>query len=165
MSQFEPVEGVVTSVAPMQSATNDTSACTLMLTVLGQNRESFSVVLAANTYVFNQEPIQRGDIITAFYDTMAPMPLIYPPQYRAVALVKTRVGQSAMLDYFDRNLLSSDGTLKLNPSSSTDIRLQNGQRFLGTLGNQLLLVIYSATTRSIPAQTAPSDVVVFCSVE
>ena len=59
--------------------------------------------------------------------------------------VKTRVGQSAMLDYFDRNLLNSDGTLRLNRSGSTDVRLQNGQRFLGTLGNQLLLVLYGAT--------------------
>ena len=129
MSQFSPVEGVVTSVAPMQTTANDTSACTLMLTVLGSNGETFNVVLASNTFVLDQEPIQRGDIITAFYDTMAPMPLIYPPQYRAVALVKTRVGQSAMLDFFDRNLLNSDGTLRLNRSGSTDIRLQNGQRF------------------------------------
>lgn len=165
MSQFSPVEGVVTSVAPMQTTATDRSACTLMLTVLGRNRETFHVVLASNTYVLDQEPIQRGDIITAFYDTMAPMPLIYPPQYRAVAVVKTRVGQSAMLDYFDRNLLNSDGTLRLNRSGSTDVRLQNGQRFLGTLGNQLLLVVYGATTRSIPAQTTPSQIVVFCSAE
>ena len=165
MSQFSPVEGVVTSVAPMQTTTSDRSACTLMLTVLGRNRETFNVVLASNTYVLDQEPIQRGDIITAFYDTMAPMPLIYPPQYRAVAVVKTRVGQSAMLDYFDRNLLNSDGTLRLNRSGSTDVRLQNGQRFLETLGNQLLLMLYGATTRSIPAQTTPAEIMVFCSAE
>ena len=136
MSQFSPVEGVVTSVAPMQTTANDTSACTLMLTVLGSNGETFNVVLASNTFVLDQEPIQRGDIITAFYDTMAPMPLIYPPQYRAVALVKTRVGQSAMLDFFDRNLLNSDGTLRLNRSGSTDIRLQNGQRPAAACGVQ-----------------------------
>lgn len=165
MSQFEPLEGVVTSVSPMRTTANDVTACTLMLSVLGRNRETFNIVLASNTFVLDQEPIQRGDTITVFYDTMAPMPLIYPPQYRAVAVVKTRVGQFAMLDYFDQNLLNSDGTLQLNRSGSTDIRLQNGQRFLGTLGNQLLLVVYGATTRSIPAQTTPSQVVVFCSVE
>lgn len=165
MSQFSPVEGVVTAVAPMQTTVNDYSACTLMLTVLGRDRETFHMVLASDTYVLNQEPVQRGDIITAFYDTMAPVPLIYPPQYRAVAVVKTRVGQSAMLDFFDQNLLNSDSTLQLNRSGATDIRLQNGQPFLGQLGNQLLLVLYSAATRSIPAQTTPSEVVVFCTTE
>lgn len=163
MSQFSPIEGVVTSVSPMQTTVGDNSACTLMLSLFGNDGQIYNMVLAYDTYVFDQEPIQRGDLITAFYDTMAPAPLIYPPQFRTVAVVKTRVGQFAMLDYFDQNLQNSDRTLILNRSGSTDIRLPNGQRFLGTLGGQLMLVIYGATTRSIPAQTTPSDIVVFCS--
>lgn len=162
MSQYTPIEGIVTSVSPMSTAANDTSACTLMISLFGTDRQTYNIVLAPDSYVLNQEPVRRGDLITVFYDSMAPVPLIYPPQYRAVAVVKTRVGQNAMLDFFDQNLVNSDGTLMLNRSGSTDIRLQNGQRFLGVLGNQILLVIYSITTRSIPAQTTPSLIVVFC---
>lgn len=162
MSQFEPLEGVVTSISPMSMTANDTSACTLRISLIGNDHQTYNLVLAPDAYVLNQEPIRRGDIITAFYDTMAPVPLIYPPQYQAAAVVKTHAGQFAMLDYFDQNLQNSDGTLILNRSSSTDIRLQNGQRFLGILGSQLMLVLYSATTRSIPAQTTPSQIIVFC---
>lgn len=164
MSQFSPIEGVVTSISSIPNTTNDNSACTLMLSLLGSDRQTYNIVLPSESYVLNQEPINRGDTITAFYDTMAPVPLIYPPQYRAVAIANTGSDQYAMLDYFDQNLRNSDGTLILNRSPYTDARLQNGQRFIGTLGNQLMLVMYSTTTRSIPAQTTPSQVIVFCSI-
>ena len=41
---------------------------------------------------------------------------------------------------------------------------ENGQIFTGRLANQLLLVLYTATTRSLPPQTTPDEVVVFCPV-
>ena len=55
-------------------------------------------------------------------------------------------------------------SLVLNLSPATNIRTQNGQIFTGRLANQLLLVLYTATTRSLPPQTTPDEVVVFCPV-
>lgn len=163
MSQFSPVEGIVTSISTMQTTVNDRSACTLIFTVQTNDREIVNLVVDPATFVLNQQTLQRGDPIIAFFDNMAPVPLIFPPQYRAVAIVPNHSGQYATMDFFNRSLSNSDDTLRLIRSGSTDIRLQNGQRYLGTLGNQILLVLYSSTTRSLPAQTTPSQIIVFCS--
>lgn len=161
MSQFIPIEGTITAITPFQTTVNDRSACSLLFTLQNQ-RETFRMVVDPDTFILNQTQFRRGDSVTAFYDQMAPVPLIFPPQYRAVAMVRNRPGQSVMLDYFNRNLLNSDHTLQLNRSLTTNVRLQNGQRFMGNLGNQLLMVFYGAATRSIPAQATPSVIVVFC---
>lgn len=163
MSQYTPLEGTVTSISNMWTSAGDRSGCTLMFALLTDNRETINIVVSPDTYVLDQEPIRRGDRITVFYDTMAPVPLIYPPQYRAAALLKTAFRQYAMLDYFDRGLLNSDQTLQLMPSSATVTQLANGQNFIGTVGDQFMLVLYGATTRSIPAQTTPDRIIVFCS--
>ena len=159
MSQFSPIEGVVTSVTPLQTG-NSSFYCTLLVYVQGQ--ETFQILLDTSTFVLDQRPIRRGDRIIAFYDITAPMPLIYPPQYRAVALVVAACKEFAMLDYFDRNLRNSDNTLVLNLSGSTPIQMPNGQYYLGVPGNQYMLVVYATTTRSIPAQTTPARLIVFC---
>ena len=163
MGRFSPIEGTVTSIADFPFG-NSASVCTLLLTVQTIYGETYSVVIDPRTYVLNQAPIRQGDRIIAFYDTLAPMPLIYPPQYQAVVIVKPARNQYAMLDTFDQNLRNSDNSLVLNLSTRTNIRTQNGQIYPGRLGGQLLLVLYSATTRSIPAQTTPDTIVVFCSV-
>ena len=160
MSRFSPVEGVVTSVTPLQSG-NATYYCTLLVYVQGQ--ETFQLLVDPSTFVLDQRPVRRGDRIIAFYDTTAPMPLIYPPQYRAVALVVTSCKEFAFLDYFDQNLRNSDNTLVLNLSGSAPAQLPNGQYYLGAPGNQYMLVLYATTTRSIPAQTTPVRLIVFCS--
>ncbi len=155
MSRFSPIEGTVTSISDFPFG-NSASACTLLFSVQTIYGETYSA------YVLDQKPIRRGDTIIVFYDTMAPMPLIYPPQYRAVVIVFPNKNEFAMFDYFDRNLRNSDNTLVLNLSGTTSYQLPNGQYYLGVPGNQYLLVLYSSQTRSIPAQTTPSRIVVFC---
>jgi len=162
MSRFSPIEGVVTSVTPLQNG-NCTSPCTLLVYLQTQYQEIYQVLVDYSTYVLDQKPIGQGDTIIAFYDTMAPMPLIYPPQYRATAVVFPGSGEYAMFDYFDQDLRNSDNTLVLNLSGTTLFQLPNGQYYLGIPGGQYLLVLYSSTTRSIPAQTTPSRIIVFCS--
>lgn len=163
MGRFSPIEGTVTSIADFPFG-NSASVCTLLLTVQTIYGETYSVVMGPSTYVLNQAPIRQGDRIIAFYDLLAPMPLIYPPQYQAVVIVKPNRNQYAMLDTFNQNLRNSDNTLVLNLSNYTNIRTQNGQIYPGQLGGQLLLVLYTNTTRSIPAQTSPDSITVFCSV-
>jgi hypothetical protein len=69
------------------------------------------------------------------------------------------------LDYFDSQLVSGDGTLKLNISPLTQIILDNGQAFTGNPLNRNLTVVYGPTTRSIPAQTTPYKIIVMCRVK
>lgn len=162
MSRYSPLEGVVTSVTPLQSG-NRTYYCTLLLYIQTAYQETYQVIIDSTTYVLDQKPVRRGDTIIAFYDTMAPMPLINPPQYRAVAIVLPNGQEYATLDYFDRNLRNSDNTLVLNLSGGTSILMPNGQYYLGVPGNQYMLVLYSGHTKSIPAQTTPNRIIVFCS--
>ena len=162
MSRFSPIEGVVTSITPIQNG-NCTSYCTFLVYLQTQYQETYQVLVDYSTYVLDQKPISRGDRLIVFYDTTAPMTLIYPPLYRAVAIVFPDKNEYAMFDYFDRNLKNSDNTLVLNLSGTTTYQLPNGQYYLGMPGDQYLLVLYSSTTRSIPAQTTPSRIVVFCS--
>ena len=67
-----------------------------------------------------------------------------------------------MLAYFDENLLSQNGDLQLNVGRNTVIRTLNGQSYSCSVGDHILLVYYTAATRSIPPQTTPERIVVFC---
>ena len=120
------------------------------------------VSLPANAYVLNLHQFRIGDRATFFYSTNAPMPLIYPPRYQAVAAAYTPHGTTAALDVFNEMLTNSDGTLTLTPTWNTPVTLPNGQSYANDPGGHLLLATYSATTRSIPAQAIPEQVVVFC---
>ncbi len=163
MSRFSPIEGLVTSVTPLQSV-NSTSYCTLLVYIQTRYQQTYQVIVSSSTYVLDQKPIRRGDTIIAFYDTTAPMPLIQPPQYQAVAVVFPCNGEYAVFDYFDRNLRNSDNTLILNISQTTSMQLPNGQYYLGVPGGQYLLALYTATTRSVPAQATPHRLIVFCPI-
>jgi hypothetical protein len=91
-----------------------------------------------------------------------PVPLIFPPQYRAVIMVKDTPYQNVKVDYFNSQLESSDGKLKLNIAPSTQIVLRNGQAFTRYPSNRNLIVVYGPTTKSIPAQTTPYKIIVVC---
>lgn len=162
MSRYASISGIVVTLAAQPADQAAYSPCALTLTVQDFYGNQNTVILEPTTYVLNQAPIRQGDMIIVFYDTQTPMPLIYPPQYRAIAVVKPAYAQSAYLDIFDRNQLSSDGMLKLELSSLTETRTQNGQIYDGTLTDRLLLVLFGTTTRSIPAQTVAESITVFC---
>jgi hypothetical protein len=93
---------------------------------------------------------------------MIPALLIYPPQYQALVMVKDSPYQNVKVDYFNNQLESSDGQLKLNISPYTRIVLTNGQSFSRRPANRDLIVIYGAVTQSIPAQTTPYRIIVLC---
>ena len=164
MTRYLQLKGIITSISESRTGGSGAASCTLLFSIQGEDGNVFSFVISPSTYVLNQESFRPGDTIIAFYDSLAPMPLIYPPSYQAVAAIKPWKEQSAMLDVFDQNLKNSDNSLVLNLSPATNIRTQNGQIFTGRLANQLLLVLYTATTRSLPPQTTPDEVVVFCPV-
>ncbi len=103
-----------------------------------------------------------GDWVTGFYDADAPVPLIYPPQFRAIVMVKNVPYLNVKVDYFNSQLESRDGKLKLNIAPTAQIVLKNGQAFTGNPANRNLIVVYGPATKSIPAQTTPYKIVVMC---
>ncbi|MCM3636652.1 hypothetical protein M3152_02885 [Sporosarcina luteola] len=138
------------------------SRCYKLFMVADREGSIVNFVIEPGTYFVDHVLVKVGDIVTGFYDANAPTPFIYPPQYRAVVMAKERSDQFVKVEFFDQNLVSSDGSLKLNLNRSTPILLENGQSFAGIPANRELIVIYSTTTRSIPAQTTPHKVIVLC---
>jgi len=113
------------------------------------------------TYISGSATIKTGDIIEVFYDANAPMIMIYPPQITAAVIIVNRpISQSVKVDKFDEAFLSSDGMLKLNISDKTEVILQDGTPYDGSIANRKLVVIYDIASKSIPAQTTPIKIVV-----
>ena len=109
-------------------------------------------------YIF----FRPGDFITGYYNGNAPAILIYPPQFPALIIVKYQEHQNVKVDFFNSRLVSSDNMLRLNIGPNTLIMLKNGQAFRGNVANRNLIVVYGASTRSIPAITTPERIIVWC---
>ncbi len=119
-----------------------------------------NLITTPDTYFAYNVLITVGSVVTGYFPANAPVPLIYPPQYLTTAIVLEPLYQNIKVDYFDEDLVSMDGMLKLNIENETTIQNQDGTPYVGSLGDQLLVVYYGASTRSIPALTTPMMVIV-----
>lgn len=141
---------------------NSEEGCYKFITLENELGEIVNFVVSPRTYFVDYETVSVGDRLTGYYDGDAPALLIYPPQYEALVMVKDSPYQNVKVDYFNRQLESSDGQLRLNISPYTQIVLTNGQIFSGYPDSRDLIVIYGPTTKSIPAQTTPYRIIVLC---
>ena len=131
--------------------------------ILVQNDEGMEVAfqITDDTYFVTDNKAEVGANIIGFYDGKAPMIMIYPPQPVAVVIaIGLDENIFIKVDRFDSDLVSEDGQLKLNIGPDTKIVLQNNEAFDGDLTNRVLVVLYSVSTRSIPAQTTPEKIIV-----
>lgn len=152
---FKAFTGTVKEIRDFQAETGRK-----YVAVESESGEQATIVISDNTYVVNKVEITEGTVITGYYDATAPMIMIYPPQYSAEVVEVVEKGQNIKVDKFDENLLSSDLWLKLNISDKTEIISQDGKAYDGNLKNKNLVVFYDVTTKSIPAQTTPTKIVV-----
>ena len=118
--------------------------------------------ITSDTQVINSRMLRRGMRIAAFYDSTLPVPLIFPPQYQAVMITVLGRNEQLALNYLDGKLIGADYYLQSKVGRNTVVRTINGQMFTCSLGDRMLLVYYSATTRSIPPQTTPEKIIVLC---
>jgi hypothetical protein len=163
MVNFLSFQGTVTMISDFPISPNGEDAgCYKLLSVDNSSGASVNFVVSPTTYFVDQAMVAVGDKVTGYYDGDTPVILIYPPQYRALVMVKESPYQNVKVDYFNSQLESRDGQLKLNLSPYTSIVLTNGQAFTRNPANRNLIVIYGPTTRSIPAQTTPYRIVVWC---
>lgn len=110
--------------------------------------------------------IKEGDILKVFTSSSAPAPLILPIQYQADVII---IGSTEAEGFVDVDTYASNGdmlvnaanTLALNIDEETVITDTDGNDvFVDELENKNLIVFYGASTKSIPAQTAPEKIVV-----
>lgn len=119
------------------------------------------IIATKDGEAFKAEDIKVGDKITAVYSSHTPMALSYPGQMTPMMIIVHNSDDNIKIDKFDKELVSSDGTLKLVVDDNTKLEHYKTKQIVTEkdLLNKNLLVIYGATTRSIPAQTLASDVV------
>jgi len=116
-------------------------------------------VVTEDTFILNEDQLEEGAKIIGFYDASKPMIMIYPPQY-PVEVIAVNQAENIKVDIFDQDLVSVDGMLKLTLTPQTEVVSQDGTTYQGKLGNQKLVVVFKTTTKSIPAQTNPTKVIV-----
>ena len=155
-TSFISISGTIVRIAPMNN-----QCCNSIIT-LNTSDGIANVVLSSNTYVIDQVTLRPGMQIAVFYDSMAPMPLIFPPQYQALVIGQIRGQEMITVHFFNQNLVAEDNSLQLNLSNRTNITTTNGQPFTCSPRNRVLIVFYTTTTRSIPPQTTPTRIIVFC---
>lgn len=116
----------------------------------------------------NVVDLKQGDNVTLFVLADQPMIMIYPPIYSPAVVI---VGDEAASNFvkvaqFDKNFVSEDNQLKLNISEDTVIVNAKGERVSkDEVTKQNAIVFYGPTTKSIPAQTSPSKIIVFPKLE
>lgn len=152
---YVPVIGIILNI----SRGND--CCSQMISLQAGNG-IVNFMVDSQTQVIDSRQLRPGMGVAAFYDDSLPVPLIFPPQYRAQLVTALGRNEQVMLKFFNRNLVASDQSLQLNVAPNTVVNTVNGQNVTCNLGNQTLLVYYTATTRSIPPQTSPGKIVVLC---
>lgn len=155
-TSFLPVSGVIQRITPVAN-----ECCQQMLSIRNTNGVT-NMIISPETYVINETRFRPGMLVTAFYDGNLPVPLIFPPQFRAVIIGRQNPTETIAVDFFDNTLTGTDNSLRLNIAGSTEIVTSNGQLYPCPPANQLLVVYYSVTTRSIPPQTTPRKVIVIC---
>lgn len=141
--------------------TRGTDCCSQMISMQTDNG-IVNFTINSETRVIDARQLLPGLRVAVFYDSSLPVPLIFPPQYRAQIVTVLARGEQVMLSTFDNNLLSADRSLQLNIARNTETVTINNQSVNCNLQGQTLLVYYSATTRSIPPQTTPRKIVVLC---
>ena len=161
-SRFGFVTGTIVELTPARAGGRLSDGCTIFAMVEDMDGNTVNFLLTPATYVVEFETLSVGMRCTFWYDRNAPMPLIYPPQYNAVAAAQEKNGRMVDVDWYDGELVNENQTLQLNLDGRVDVRTANNQYFQGNPAGHNLVVIYDNSTRSIPAQTTPRKVVVLC---
>lgn len=159
---YLPVTGTITQMQMISANGSGYGGCTQMITVEDAEGGITNFYVNSDTYVVGFETLYESMPVTVFYNGNLPAPLIYPPQFMAAVVAPQVQGQMVAVAYFNNVLMASDQSLKLNLSPATEVVTRNNQTYQGNPGGNTLVVLYSATTRSIPPQTTPEKIIVLC---
>lgn len=163
MGRYQSAEGVISSIEPVETGMNkDERCCYLFISVRTGLRDVVNFIVDNNTYFIDNQTLRAGDSVIGFYDTTVPVPLIYPPQYRAVVMAQKSSRRFVKVAVFDNELVSDDGSLKLNISPATKVIMRNNQTYLCNIAGKSAAVVYTNSTKSYPAITTPSQVIILC---
>ena len=138
-----------------------------------KDAEGFTTVLVVgeNTLFPFSGTFEVGNNITGWYQTFAPAPSIYPPQYIAAVLAAgIPEGINVRVDRFkswgdDDNdyFISNDGSFAFRIDENTEVILEDGVEFIGNeFDGRRIVVMYphGISTRIIPEMKVASKLIV-----
>lgn len=161
-STFASVNGTIVELAPVNTGIRRNNPCMIFATVEDGDGNIVNFTISPSTYVVDNTTLSVGMSATFWYRTDVPVPLIYPPQYSAGVVAQNLNERFVDVSFYNSGLINEDRTIQLNLDGRVDIRTVNNQYYQGNPANHNLVVTYTTSTRSIPAQTMPSKVVVLC---
>ncbi len=161
-NRFGSVTGTIVEMVPARVGNRRADGCMIFVTLEDADGNTVNFMLTPSTFVVDWETLSVGMKCTFWYRADAPVPLIYPPQYTAVVAAQEKNGRMVDVGYYNTSMVNEGQTLQLNIDGTVDIRTTNNQYFQGSPANHNLVVVYDSSTRSIPAQTTPKQVVVLC---
>lgn len=112
--------------------------------------------------------LKEGMNVMAVLDNNSPMTMSLPPMTNGVVgFVIDSEESSTDLSVYDSELVNGENSLKLNIGDTVITDIQGSRVLYGAadLQNKELLVFYTVTTRSIPAQTTPHFVMILSEKE
>lgn len=125
----------------------------------------YDIIISKDTLILTntgeQIELKEGQNFTAFVNINKPMITIYPPQYSPeIIIIQTDSKGMVVQGKFNRDFVNDELSLKLNIDEETVMMdLQGNTVSSNEIVNQNILVFYDKTTRSIPAQTSPTKII------
>lgn len=161
-NSFASVRGTIVELLPSRIGGRRVDPCTIFATVEDMDGNTTTFVITPSTFVVDNVTLSVGMLCTFWYRKDVPVPLIYPPQYNAVVVAQESNERMVDVSFYNSALVNEEQTLRLNVDGAVDVRTTNNQYYQGNPANNDLVVIYTTTTRSIPAQTTPKKIIVLC---
>lgn len=158
---YDSVRGTIGEVSAADGATR--------ITVTDEYGSTIIFSVTEGVLVLDQktgEPAEAGALVKDMtvevsYHVSTPVASSLPPQMTPAVVLITRpdaVGQ-VKVDFFDSDGVSSDNTLKIMSTKGTQVLGANGGAIADTgVFGKSLAVLYTVSTRSIPAQTTPEKI-------
>ena len=161
-NRYASVTGTIVDMVPAGIGNRRVNGCMIFVTLEDMEGNTVNFIMTPSTYVLDFETLSVGMLCTFWYATNVPMPLIYPPQYNAVVAAQEKNGRNVNVAFYNTSMVNEEHTLELNLDATVEVRTTNNQYYQGSPANHSLVVVYGSSTRSIPAQTTPSKIVVLC---
>jgi len=142
-----------------------------VLECVGENDETVFINVSESALIvdnqgnrLNIEDVKDGASITVHNNIKTPALMIYPPQYTSeVIVVNNEELGLTDVDFYSESLVNAGNDLELNITDNTVIEFSSKSKLRATkddLANANLVVFYTNSTRSIPAMTEPSKVII-----
>lgn len=172
--QVEEKSQVVTRVGEVTSINETNNTYQLLV---GGEMDGIRFLVQPETLVMNVDTLEMMSVkdikvgmnVTVVLNKNTPMTMSIPPMCsQQVAILVNSSNKQVEVGYFDETLTNEANTLKLNVSEDTMIQNSRGEKRVFTeedIKKQDAIVIYSISTRSIPAQTNPEYVMILAPTE